>query len=154
MIEIRVQGNGSLWVDKVSLMPEQNRRGWRSDVVEAIKESRPAVIRWGGSAVDPGAYRWKGGIGDRDLRVPFHNTNWGRIDSNDVGIGEFCEFCEFVGAEPLVCVSFSDGAASAADLVDYCNGAGRHNLGSPPRGRWSSRALQGEILAAWQRAER
>ena len=95
-------------------MPEQNRRGWRRDVVEAIKESRSAVIRWGGSAVDPGAYRWKGGIGDRDLRVPFHNTNWGRIDSNDVGIGEFCEFCELVGAEPLVCVSFSDGAASAA----------------------------------------
>ena len=122
MIEIRVQGNGSLWVDKVSLMPEQNRRGWRSDVVDAIKESRPAVIRWGGSAVDPGAYRWKGGIGDRDLRVPFHNTNWGRIDSNDVGIGEFCEFCELVGAEPLVCVSFSDGAASAGELVDYCNG--------------------------------
>ena len=77
----------------------------------------------GGSAVDPGAYRWKGGIGDRDLRVPFPNTNWGRIDSNDVGIGEFCQFCELVNAEPLVCVSFSDGAESAADLVEYCNGS-------------------------------
>ncbi len=123
IFEIRVQGAGSLWVDKASLMPEQNRLGWRIDVVEAIKESRPSVVRWGGSVVDPGAYRWKGGIGDRDLRIPFPNTNWGRIDSNDVGIGEFCQFCELVKAEPLVCVSFSDGAASAADLVEYCNGS-------------------------------
>jgi alpha-L-arabinofuranosidase len=121
IFEIRVRGEGSLWVDKVSLMPERNRQGWRDDVVEAIRASRPGVIRWGGSVVDPGAYRWKGGIGDRDLRVPFPNTNWGRIDSNDVGIGEFCRFCEMVGAEPLVCVSFSDGSASAADLVGYCN---------------------------------
>ena len=123
IFELRIQGEGSLWVDKVSLMPERNRRGWRDDVVEAICDSRPAVVRWGGSVVDPGAYRWKGGIGDRDFRVPFSNTNWGRIDSNDVGIGEFCQFCELVKAEPLVCVSFSDGATSAADLVEYCNGS-------------------------------
>ena len=123
IFEIRVQGEGTLWVDKASLLPEQNLHGWRVDVVQAIKESRPSVVRWGGSVVDPGAYRWKGGIGDRDLRVPFPNTNWGRIDSNDVGIGEFCQFCELVNAEPLVCVSFSDGAESAADLVEYCNGS-------------------------------
>jgi alpha-N-arabinofuranosidase len=123
VFEIIAHGEGTLWVDKVSLLPEQNVLGWRDDVVQAIKESRPSVVRWGGSVVDPGAYRWKGGIGDRDLRIPFPNTNWGRIDSNDVGIGEFCQFCELVQAEPLVCVSFSDGAESAADLVEYCNGS-------------------------------
>jgi alpha-N-arabinofuranosidase len=123
IFEIRVHGEGALWVDKVSLLPEQNLLGWRVDVVQAIKESRPSVVRWGGSVVDPGAYRWKEGIGNRDLRSPFPNTNWGRIDSNDVGIGEFCQFCELVKAEPLVCVSFSDGAESAAALVQYCNGS-------------------------------
>ena len=123
IFEIRIQGQGRLWVDKASLLPEQNVLGWRVDVVQAIKESRPSVVRWGGSVVDPGAYRWKGSIGDRDLRVPFPNANWGRIDSGDVGIGEFCQFCELVKAEPLVCVSFSDGADSAADLVEYCNGS-------------------------------
>ena len=59
ILEIRARGEGSLWVDKVSLMPERNRHGWRDDVVDAIKESRPGVIRGGGSVVDPGAYRWK-----------------------------------------------------------------------------------------------
>jgi alpha-L-arabinofuranosidase len=122
VFELRVVGKGTLWADKLSLMPAQNVEGWRKDVVEAIKAARPAVIRWGGSAVDPGGYRWKNGIGDRDHRVPFANVNWGRIDSNDVGIDEFCQFCAWVGAEPLVCVSFSDGPVSAADLVQYCNG--------------------------------
>src|SRR5262249_52654793 len=64
--ELRVVGEGVLWADKLSLMPAANFRGWRPDVVEAIKASRPAIIRWGGSAVDPGGYRWKDGIGDRD----------------------------------------------------------------------------------------
>ncbi len=119
---VQIEGKGTVWLDQVSLMPDDHVRGWRKDVVEAIKAVRPGLIRWGGSAVDPGAYRWKNGIGPRDRRHPFHNTNWGRIDANDVGIDEFCSFCTLVQAEPLVCVSFSDGAASAADLVEYCNG--------------------------------
>ncbi len=118
---VRVSGKGTAWADQLSLMPEDNLQGWRTDVVEAVKASRPALIRWGGSVVDPGAYRWKNGIGERDRRQPFPNVNWGRIDSNDVGIDEFRDFCTLVNAEPLVCVSFSDGPESAADLVRYCN---------------------------------
>lgn len=121
--ELRATGSGRLLVDQVSLMPVENDKGWRKDVVRAVKDVKPALIRWGGSVVDPGAYRWMAGIGDRDQRVPFKNANWGRIDSNDVGIAEFLEFCRLVGALPLVCVSFSDGAQSAADLVEFCNGA-------------------------------
>jgi alpha-N-arabinofuranosidase len=122
VFEVRVQGQGCLWADKLSLLPANHRNGWRPDVIEAIKDMRPAVVRWGGSVCDPGEYRWKNGIGDRDARTPFPNKVWGRIDSNDVGIDEFCQFCELVEAQPLVCLSFSDGPQSAADLVEYCNG--------------------------------
>lgn len=122
VFEVRVIGQGTVWADKVSLMPADNLKGWRPDVIEAIKAARPAVIRWGGSAIDPGGYRWKNGIGERDQRVPFPNAVWGRIDSNDVGIDEFCQFCKLVEAEPLICLSFSDGPQNAADLVQYCNG--------------------------------
>jgi alpha-N-arabinofuranosidase len=134
IFELQVTGPGPVWVDKLSLMPSESSEwplnGWRRDVVEAIKASRPSVIRWGGSVVDPGRYRWKNGIGDRDRRVPFENLNWGRIDSNDVGVDEFCQFCALVKAEPLVCVSFSDGPESAADLVQYCNGAASTKFGA------------------------
>jgi alpha-N-arabinofuranosidase len=81
----------------------------------------PPIVRWGGCAVDPGNYKWKENVGDRDFRVPFDNWFWGRIEPNDVGIDEFLQFCEAVGAEPMICVSFSDGAESAGHLVHYCN---------------------------------
>jgi alpha-N-arabinofuranosidase len=122
VFELKATGTGALWADKLSLMPADNIKGWRKDVVQAIKEAQPGLIRWGGSAIDPGGYRWKDGIGDPDSRKAFANKVWGRIDSNDVGIDEFLTFCELVGAEPLVCLSFSDGADSAGDLVEYCNG--------------------------------
>jgi alpha-N-arabinofuranosidase len=122
VFELRAEGKGRLWADKLSLMPADNLDGWRRDVVEVIKDARLAVVRWGGSTCDPGQYRWKNGIGDRDSRTPFLNKVWGRIDPNDVGVDEFCRFCEWIGAEPLICLSFSDGAQSAADLVEYCNG--------------------------------
>ncbi len=122
VFELSAEGQGSLWADKLSLMPEDNLQGWRRDVVRAIQEVRPAIIRWGGSTVDPGHYRWKNGVGDRDLRTPWLNENWGRLDPNDVGIDEFCQFCELTESEPLVCISFADGVQSAADLVEYCNG--------------------------------
>ncbi len=122
VFELSVSGSGTVWADKLSLMPTDNLNGWRRDVVEVVKDARPGVIRWGGSVVDPGGYRWKIGIGDRDRRAPFPNRPWGRMDPNDVGIDEFLQFCELVDASPLVCVSFSDGPQSARDLVSYCNG--------------------------------
>ena len=79
--------------------------------------------------IGPGGYKWANGIGSHDLRLPFTNAAWGRIDPNDVGIDEFCQFCALVGATPLVCVSFGDGAQSAGNLVQYCNGAANTTWG-------------------------
>ena len=134
VFELRAEGPGNLWADKLSLMPGDNLLGWRNDVVAAVREVRPAVMRWGGSTVDPGQYRWKNGIGDRDLRTPWLNQNWGRIDPNDVGIDEFCQFCELTRSEPLICISFSDGPQSAADLVEYCNGGAGSTWGAKRAG--------------------
>jgi alpha-L-arabinofuranosidase len=122
VFELRLEGEGEAWADKLSLMPGDNLKGWRQDVVQAIRDVQPAILRWGGSACDPGGYRWKDGIGERDRRTPFPNKVWGRIDPNDVGIDEFCQLCEVTGVEPLICLSFSDGPQSAGDLVAYCNG--------------------------------
>ena len=122
VFEVEAQGEGHLWLDKLSLMPEDNIDGWRKDVVEAARELGPPVIRWGGSTIDPGPYHWKAAIGNRDLRSPFVVSPWGRRDSNDVGVEEFVHFCRAVGAEPLICVSLGDGPESAAQMVEYLNG--------------------------------
>ncbi len=141
VFELEAAGSGTLCADKLSLMPGDNLKGWRRDVVQVIKDARPGVIRWGGSTCDHGEYRWKNGIGDRDQRVPFPNKVWGRIDSNDVGLDEFCHFCALVEADPMICVSFSDGPQSAADLVEYCNGG--------PESFWGARRVANGHPAAY-----
>lgn len=134
VFELQAIGSGSVWADKVSLMPKDNLKGWRTDVVQAVKDADPGIIRWGGSIVDPGGYKWKNGIGDCDLRTPFQVCPWGRLDSNDVGLDEFLQFCELIDVEPLICVSFSDGPQSAKDMIDYCNGG--------PDTEWGKRRIE------------
>jgi alpha-N-arabinofuranosidase len=123
VFEVEARGAGPVWLDKLSLMPEDNLDGWRRDVVQAMKELGPPILRWGGSTVDPGPYRWAEAIGDRDARPSFVNRVWGRRDTNDVGVEEFVRLCRIVGAEPLVCVSLGDGVENARHLVEYLNGA-------------------------------
>ncbi len=111
------------------------RDRWREDVVEVTRELAPPMMRWGGIFAD--FYRWREGVGPRDTRPSMPNLLWGGIESNQVGTGEFVEFCRLVGAEPLICVNFeSDGrkqymrvkdsvrtadAREAAEWVAYCN---------------------------------
>ncbi len=136
VFEVEARGAGRLWLDKLSLMPEDNVEGWRLDVVNAVKELGPPILRWGGSTIDPGPYRWAEAIGERDLRPSFVNRVWGRRDTNDVGVEEFVRLCRAVGAEPLVCLSLGDGADNARRLVEYLNG--------PPDSEWGrKRAANG-----------
>ncbi|MGZ5469663.1 MAG: alpha-L-arabinofuranosidase C-terminal domain-containing protein, partial [Candidatus Aminicenantales bacterium] len=122
VFEVEARGTESLWLDKLSLMPEDNVEGWRRDVVDAMRELGPPVLRWGGSTIDPGPYRWAEAIGERDCRPSFVNRVWGRRDTNDVGVEEFVRLCRIVEAEPLVCLSLGDGVDNARRLVEFLNG--------------------------------
>jgi alpha-L-arabinofuranosidase len=126
---------GSLWLDKVSLMPEDARAGWRADVVDAVRSLKAGIIRFGGSALL--FYRWQDGVGPRDRRAPFENRPWGNREENDVGLHEFLEFCGLVGAEPLVCVNArTTNVDDVLEEIEYCNG--------PATSRWGAlRAAMG-----------
>lgn len=122
---------------------------WREDVVEITQELAPTLMRWGGCFCS--YYRWKEGVGPQEQRPSMHNQLWGGIYNNQVGTGEFVEFCRRVGADPLLVVNFeSDGrkfwavsphgkvraghAREAAEWVDYCNNPDnqlRHSHGHP-----------------------
>jgi len=126
---LRISTPGTLWVDRVSLMPAKTVAGWRPDAVAAMRAIKPGVIRWGGSVIE--GYSWRDGIGPWQRRVPFPNRPWGRVDPNLVGIEEFIAFCRATEAEPLVCVCWSGRKPSeAADQVEYCNGPATSPLGS------------------------
>jgi alpha-N-arabinofuranosidase len=121
-IAIGIPCEGTFWLSKVSLMPEDNRFGWRPDVVEAIKAMKPGIIRFGGSTLI--FYKWQIGIGPNAQRAPFINNPWGNMEENDVGIYEFMEFCELVEAEPLMCINSNSATlVEIMDEIEFCNGA-------------------------------
>jgi len=112
------------------------RNQWRPEVVEIVRRLAPAMIRWGG--IYTSFWKWREGVGPRDKRKPAINYLWGGLESNQVGVDEFLDFCALVGAEPLIGVNFAaDGRPEyirtvageeragtpdeAADLVRYCN---------------------------------
>ncbi len=126
------------------------RDQWRDDVIEATRALGPSMMRWGGIFAD--FYRWREGVGPRDARPSMVNLLWGGIESNQVGTGEFVDFCRQVGADPLICINFeSDGrqqylkfkdrvrtadAREAAAWVAYCNDPGNadrkaHGIAAP-----------------------
>ncbi|MBK8974927.1 MAG: alpha-L-arabinofuranosidase [Planctomycetes bacterium] len=137
-LTIRAEGAGELWFGPLSLMPADNVHGMRRDTLELLRELGAPVYRWPGGNFVSG-YDWHDGIGDRDVRPARKNPAWQGIESNDFGLHEFITFCRLVGAEPYVAVNAGSGdAASAAELVGYCNDA-------PETERGSRRAANGDV---------
>ena len=95
-----------------------DKKGFRLDVIEAIKELKVPVIRWpGGCFVD--SYHWQKGVGQK--RQPYDDDRWGVRESNQFGTDEFIELCRKIGAEPYICQNGLAGVQEMADWVEYCN---------------------------------
>lgn len=111
---------GGFWVGENSPIP--NTQGIRNDVINALREIAPPVIRWpGGCFAD--TYHWRDGIGPRDQRPSIINTNWGGVtEDNSFGTHEFLLLCELLGSEPYICVNVGSGTVKeASDWVEYVN---------------------------------
>ncbi|MEY4966409.1 MAG: hypothetical protein RL274_1992 [Pseudomonadota bacterium] len=92
-----------IWVGQNSKIP--NIRGYRSDVVAALKKIKVPVMRWpGGCFAD--LYDWRDGIGPRAKRPVRVNIHWGGVtEDNSFGTHEFLDFAELIGAEAYVSVN-------------------------------------------------
>jgi alpha-N-arabinofuranosidase len=121
-LTIDFEGPSTLWLDRVYLIGSDAVLGiWRPDVVAALKAMHPGVIRFGGSTTE--GYEWDRGIGPWDDRPTF-TTVWGGWEENFVGLDEFLRLCEYVGAEPLICVRWTGKRPEdAAAEVEYANGS-------------------------------
>jgi alpha-N-arabinofuranosidase len=107
-----------IWVGENSPIP--NTKGYRNDVLAAIKELHVPVLRWpGGCFADE--YHWKDGIGPRESRPAMINTHWGGVvENNHFGTHEFLDLCEMLGIEPYVCVNVGSGSVQEAmEWVEY-----------------------------------
>jgi alpha-N-arabinofuranosidase len=128
-VRISVAGTGTLWVDSASLMPADNLRGMRRDVVEAVKAMHVPLIRYpGGCFVE--TYHWQDGIGPRDKRPERYSPKWNEWEPNDFGTDEFMEFAALVGAEAHLTVNYLTGSPQeAGEWVAYMNGSAETDMG-------------------------
>lgn len=116
-----------LWVGEGSNIP--NTRGWRNDVVGALKEIHVPLVRWpGGCFADE--YHWREGIGPRDKRPVRVNTNWGGVlEDNAVGTHEFFDLVEMLGADAYVNGNLGTGTAQEmADWMEYMTSESKSTL--------------------------
>lgn len=114
---------GGLWVGKGSQIP--NTDGYRTDVLNALKDLKVPVLRWpGGCFADE--YHWMDGIGPQSQRPKMQNNNWGgTIEDNSFGTHEFLNLCELIGAEPYISGNVGSGTVEEiAKWVEYMTSDG------------------------------
>ena len=106
---------GGIWVGENSSIP--NTRGYRNDVVEALRNLKVPVVRWpGGCFADE--YNWREGVGPRAKRPTKINTHWGKVaEPNTFGTHEFMDFAELIGAEAYI--SGNVGSAPPRELAEW-----------------------------------
>jgi alpha-L-arabinofuranosidase len=107
--------------------PLSDERGFRQDVISALREIRVPIVRWpGGCFVS--AYHWYDGIGLH--RRPAYDKAWRVEDPNTFGTDEYVAWCHAIGAEPYICTNAGTGTPEEmSDWVEYCN--------LPDQGHWA-----------------
>ncbi len=128
-IKIEFKGNGKITLAAVSLMPSDNIKGYRPEVIQLLKELNAPIYRWPGGNFVSG-YDWRDGIGDSDKRPTRFERAWNGLEYNDVGIHEFIDLCEILDAEANIAVNTGLGDAQmAAEEVAYVNGSTSTKMG-------------------------
>ena len=129
-ISVGVKGKKYCVVGAVSLMPADNFRGMRADVIENLREIGSSVIRWPGGNF-AGEYRWRDGlIPDPDERAPLqayteiesqpHSLGY---DQNDIGMEDILALCERIGAQPFFTLNAAwESPQDSTDWVKACRG--------------------------------
>jgi alpha-N-arabinofuranosidase len=107
-----------IWVGPDSPIP--NTKGYRNDVLAALKTLQVPQLRWpGGCFADE--YHWRDGIGPREKRPSMYNSHWGGVvENNHFGTHEFLDLCELLGIEPYVCLNVGSGTVQEQmEWVEY-----------------------------------
>jgi alpha-L-arabinofuranosidase len=102
----------TLWLDNVSLFPPtyQNvKNGLRVDLMQKFAAMKPAFIREpGGNFLEGNTlstyFNWKNTIGPVWTRPGHQDDAWGYWSTDGMGLLEYLEWCEQLGAKPLLAV--------------------------------------------------
>ncbi|GLQ55851.1 alpha-L-arabinofuranosidase C-terminal domain-containing protein [Devosia nitrariae] len=99
--------------------PEARPDGLRQDVLDAIVETSPTVVRWPGGCTAT-SYDWTDGVGPVRPRVI--DAHFGYAVGNGFGTAEFVRFCRQIGAEPHLNLTTGTGnLREALAWLEYAN---------------------------------
>lgn len=101
--------------------PTADDCGFRGDVMEMVKKLNVPIIRYPGGNFVSG-YNWEDGTGDKSKRPKKMELAWSSVETNQVGIDEFQEWCRRADSDILMAVNLGTrGPDEARNLVEYCN---------------------------------
>ena len=128
-LEVTFEDVTTVWIGTLSLMPKENFRGMRVDVIEKMKELGIRLLRWPGGNF-AGEYSWKDGLLPREQRAPLQSYQWIETqphtwgyDFHEINVDDFIALCREIGAKPFVTINPTwDTPEESAQWVEYCNG--------------------------------
>lgn len=132
---ISVAEVATVWLQVVSVFPPsyQNRpNGLRPDLVELLKEIHPKIIRFPGGNYLEGdtvdtRWNWKETVGPVWERPGHENSAWGYWSDDGLGLLEFLQLAEDLGATPVMAVwagyTLNGTTIAEADLGPYVQDA-------------------------------
>ena len=104
--------------------PTADEDGFRTDVLELVRELGPTVVRYPGGNFVSG-YRWEDGVGPVDERPTRLDLAWRSLETNEVGFNEFMAWARKADLEPIMAVNLGTrGVQEACDLLEYANHPG------------------------------
>ncbi|MFI5341744.1 MAG: alpha-N-arabinofuranosidase [Candidatus Methylomirabilales bacterium] len=137
--------------------PQSDDRGFRRDVLEAVRRLRIPILRWPGGNFVSG-YHWLDGVGLRADRPRRVDLAWFAEESNRFGTNEFIQYCRAINAEPYICVNMGSGSMDEAQAwVEYANSTGnthwanlrrKHGYSEPHGVKYWG--LGNEMYGGWQ----
>ena len=96
-------------------------QGFRQDVMALVRDLHVPMVRYPGGNFVSG-YRWTDGIGPQSLRPRRLDYAWHTIESNQIGIDEFVDWCRKVGTQVMAAVNLGTGTPQDAGyMIEYCN---------------------------------
>jgi alpha-N-arabinofuranosidase len=95
--------------------------GFRTDVIELVKELGVSTIRYPGGNFVSG-FRWEDSVGPREERPRRLDLAWHSTETNEVGLHEFSSWLDKVDSELMLAVNLGTrGTLEALDLLEYTN---------------------------------
>ncbi|MET0933997.1 MAG: alpha-N-arabinofuranosidase [Mycetocola sp.] len=104
--------------------PAADESGFRTDVLDLVRELGPTVVRYPGGNFVSG-YAWEDGIGPVGSRPRRLDGAWHSLETNAFGLHEFMDWSRLAGVEAMLTLNLGTrGIDAARSLVEYANHPG------------------------------